>query len=691
MSLNSGRYCPKAVRLYINSSRIKWVLIFVMSFFLVAPPTAKGQINTDNVILMGRHALSLDDYLTAIHYFNQVIEVKPHLSEPYYLRAYAKFSLEDYSGAEADCDASIRLNPYVADLYLLRGLCRIHNKDYQGAVADYTKALSEEPDNQGAIYNRALCRLELKDFETADKDMDYLLSKWKNFQRAYMIKAQIAMEQKDTVRGIAWIDSLIHINPNEEQAWAFKGRYALNKEDFKLADSCFSQAIRIQPGNYEHYVLRAQARHGMNRFGQALEDYDKTIELIPEHFIAHYNRGLLRALVGDNNRAIEDFNFVIEQEPDNTLAIYNRAQLKEVTGDYRGAIKDYTTLIKSYPNFIYGYMARANCRKKIGDYKGAKNDESVVEKAHLDMTYQPNKRKPIKKVRLRNEHSLDQYQQLVEENPDTTRTYIHQLIGKVQNRHAEIEILPMFALGFRTEPQQKEYRKEGFLPEVDRINKMRIIPVKLTFEATNQYKRNTEELEHTLKQLEKNSAKTSEQYLIRSILHAELYNFEKALSMLDSAQYNVNNTYLCHMLRANYIVINEKNQQAAPLVKGEKNSTSPEEDSHERLMQLAIAEIDKAIMLSPQNAYLLYNRGCLKAKSRNYDGAITDFCEAIHIDPQLAEAYYNRAVIYLLRGETEKAIPDLSFAGQRGLYKAYNLLKQAHANMQEGNKTANEQ
>ena len=129
---------------------------------------SKAQIDTETVTLMGRNALSVDDYLTAIRYFNQVIEAKPFLARPYYYRAYAKFTLEDYSGAEADCTRSISLNPYIIDVYQLRGLCRIHNEDYQGAVDDYTRTLNEQPDDQGVRYNRALCLLQLKDYARAD-------------------------------------------------------------------------------------------------------------------------------------------------------------------------------------------------------------------------------------------------------------------------------------------------------------------------------------------------------------------------------------------------------------------------------------------------------------------------------------------------------------------------------------------
>ena len=66
--------------------RQKFFLIWVI---LWQCATLRAQINTDAVTWMGRNALGVDDYLTAIHYFNQVIEVKPYLSRPYY-RAYAQ-------------------------------------------------------------------------------------------------------------------------------------------------------------------------------------------------------------------------------------------------------------------------------------------------------------------------------------------------------------------------------------------------------------------------------------------------------------------------------------------------------------------------------------------------------------------------------------------------------------------------
>ena len=71
---------------------------------------------------IARNALYFEDYVLSIQYFNQVINAKPYLYEPYFFRALAKLNLEDFQGAEADCDAAIQRNPFVVGAYQIRGL-----------------------------------------------------------------------------------------------------------------------------------------------------------------------------------------------------------------------------------------------------------------------------------------------------------------------------------------------------------------------------------------------------------------------------------------------------------------------------------------------------------------------------------------------------------------------------------------
>ena len=85
-------------------------------------------------------------------FFNQVIKLKPYLSEPYMFRAIAKIQLGDYTGALQDCEQSILLNPFQPGAYYTRGFARKQLKDLTGAEADFTQALQFAPDNRSRLH-----------------------------------------------------------------------------------------------------------------------------------------------------------------------------------------------------------------------------------------------------------------------------------------------------------------------------------------------------------------------------------------------------------------------------------------------------------------------------------------------------------------------------------------------------------
>lgn len=638
-------------------------LFIIILTLLAFPGKGLAQVDAEMVTIMGRNALSVDDYLTAIRYFNQAIEAKPFLSRPYYYRAYAKFTLEDYTGAEADCTKSLELNPFITEVYQLRGLCRIHNEDYQGAVEDYSRTLQEQPDDQGSRYNRALCQLTLKNYEKADSDLNYLIKRWPNYYRTYMVMAQSALEQKDTVGGLNWMDKVLAKNPKEGNAWAFKGRYAMKEEKYEQADSFLTQAITLMPKDFELYVNRAQVRHAMGLFGKAIADYDQTLTLQPKHFVAHYNRGLLRSFVGDLNRAIEDFDFVIRVEPDNTLAIYNRAQLRAQVGNFKGAIADYTKLIQAYPNFSSGYLARAECRRKIGDLKGAQNDEAVVARRNLDLAFGRARPTQKKKVRLRSEHALEQYQQLVEEDPDTVRNVFGTLYGKVQNEKVENTLMHMYALAFRP-AFTRGYHSIGFMPELNQLKQADGDNRKFCLTAESDATA-AQEAETDAARINRAAGKCTqlELALYQSAAAASRYDYSSALNEAHQAVKADSTSVLALM------------QRAFVLARSVAGSTLQETDAKSR-MALALADLKRAEQLAPQNAYVFYNLGCLYAQQHVTDLAIQAFSHAISIDARLPEAYYNRGLLYRSLEQKDKATEDFSRAGQLGLYKAYAQIKQ---------------
>ena len=93
----------------------------------------------------------------------------------------------------------------------------------------------------------------------------------------------------------------------------------------------------------------------------------------------------------------------------------------------------------------------------------------------------------------------------------------------------------------------------------------------------------------------------------------------------------------------------------------------------------ALSDLNRAIALQPQNAYLYYCRANLYHNQGNNDKAIADYSSAIKLDTRFAEAYFNRGLSYVARGDRSQGVKDLSKAGELGLYSAYNIIKKNSA------------
>ena len=174
-------------RNYFVASPLVRGLVWVSLFLF--PLLCEAQYNVDRLITIGRSALYYEDYVLSMQYFNQAIDAKPYLYEPWFFRGVAKYSLDDFAGAEADCSEAIQRNPYVVSGYELRGIARIQQKKYKEAIDDYNVALKYDPENRSLWHNRVLCHIRHEDYDAALLEIDSMLTRWSRYAPAYMMRA----------------------------------------------------------------------------------------------------------------------------------------------------------------------------------------------------------------------------------------------------------------------------------------------------------------------------------------------------------------------------------------------------------------------------------------------------------------------------------------------------------------------
>lgn len=651
--------------LKMKGKRLAHLLFFCICAFL----PLHAQFNTDRLLTIGRSALYYEDYVLSIQYFNQAIDAKPYLFEPWYYRAVAKYYLDDFQGAESDCSEAILRNPFVVGVYELRGLCRIQQKNYNGAVDDYNVALRYDPENMNLWNNRALCRIQQEDYKHAQQELDTMALRWSKNARVYNMQSEVYLLQNDTTKAIKALEKSLEIDAYNGHSWAMRSVISLARQEWKESEEYLNKAIHLQPKRGGLYINRALARFNQNNLRGAMADYDMALDYEPNNFLGHYNRGLLRAQVGDDNRAIVDFDFVLKLEPDNWMALYNRALLLEKTGNPSAAIRDYSKVIDEYPNFWAGLHQRASCYRKLGMTKQAEIDEFRILKAQIDKRFGKQPRLSKKQMRKRSDEDIEKYNQLaVADEQEIEHEYQSEYRGRVQNHKVDMDYMPMYILS--TEPYNSAYKKYvAYDRLVERQNadmphdrQLYIVCNQhvLSESATRKYFLRIDSLSRQIEGLRSDSPMSS-LLLQRAVAYGVIQNYEGAIDDLTTLLERDSTQIIAYWMRA--------------VCQYRMNEFNAAQGTDVKLQTAHVLSDLTTALRYGKSPFLYYNRANVYVLRRDYAHAIEDYTRAIEKDALLAEAYYNRGLAYLAEKENAKAITDLSKAGELGLYTAYSIIK----------------
>lgn len=634
---------------------------------MLLPLTLHAQINTDRMMTVGRNALYFDDYILSIQYFNQVINAKPYLYEPYFYRAIAKLSLEDWRGAEQDCNSSIERNPFVVNSYQVRGLALAYQQKYGQACADFRKGLSLDPEDRSLRHNLILCLAHDGHLDEALAQTDTLLRSWPKYAEGIAMRSDLLWEKGDSSASVECIDkavSLDRFNPDLlVQRAVIKAR--MDMFDDALPD--LDRAIYLDPFNTSAYMNRAAVHYQRDSLRAAMDDYDKVLQMEPSNVAGHYNRGNLRAQVGDDNRAIEDFDCVIEAEPDNMFAVFYRGVLRYQTGDWTGAETDISRVLDEYPEFYTGYQLRSEIREKLGKTKLAQEDAMIVFKEH-------NRRynrahgyaddeddAPDSKTRSSKDKNLAGYRKIiVDEGLENSTGFSSEFRGRVQNRNVQVTYLAPLRLTYFSAGSlmlrrpYTSYLLDGLNAHVRKLPELR-------FEDSD-IPLNESQISALFADIERLSAeiagsrKNVSGLLLRAVDFCLLQDFQSALADMESAQEIDPDNWILWFIKAQ--VLSRMDE-----MEGKGNSVK------------VLPCMNRVIELEPDMAFALYNRGIFLAGNDELDAALVDFDRAIELVPEMAQAWYNRAVVLVLLDRTDEAVISFSKAGELGIVGAYNVIK----------------
>lgn len=636
----------------------------------------KAQIDVDRVMRIGCNTLYFDDYVLSIRYFNQAIEAKPWLAQPYFFRAIAKLNLDDFAGAERDAGYAIDRNPFLSDAYEVRGVARQNMGKFAEAVSDYDKALESLPESQALLFNKAMALCDLKQFDQADSTFNKLVKCHPSFDGAWIGRARMRLERGDTIGAREDINRTLKCNPNNANAYVMRANLSMlsdEKPDSALAD--MDMAIKLQPQVAGFFINRAWLRYKADDYYGSMADYDYALRLEPNNTVALFNRAVLRSEVHDLNKAIDDLSQVLRLEPDNNKALFNRAVLYRETGQYKEAIADINRLLEIFPDFSAAWFLRYEVKNLLGrkDAKADLDRSMALAGKDIDLKAEqlfagedPDaESKPLTQEQVKERFTT--LQTIADATGPDEEVYNNPNIkGRVQDRRLQTSLLPLYRLTYYL--ASTEMRPSGlWVKEVEEVNDSRLLRYLLNA-TTSEAQMGEEDFATHNASIQAFTSLISRpnpraiDYFGRGMDYMTLRDYPAAITDFTAAINTTPEFALAYFARA--------------CARYFETIANPQADRRVAAQQM-IEDLDKASKLAPTMAIVHYNRGVVLAELLGDNtSALAAFSKAIEIDPGLAEAWYNRGYVLLALGNLEAASADLSRAGELGIPASYSLLKQ---------------
>lgn len=627
-----------------------------------------AQWNTTNILRKGQSAIYYDDYVSAIDNFNQIIRVRPHLSEPYFFRGLAKLNLDDYDGAVSDFSRALELDPNYFHAFAYRGMALHRLKRYDEAIRDYNSAIAINPKEAYVFANRAITEADMGNAEAAERDYSKALIIDNKLTAAYLNRAILRERQGNMEGAITDCNVAIKLNSFSDEAYGLRGYLRYLQKDYRNAIDDYNRALNANPENERVLMSRAITWYEMRKYPEALADYSRVIELDSSATYAFYNRGLLRAEIGEYNNAIDDLSEVLKMNRDNILIYFNRGLLKMEIKDLEGAYDDFTESIALYPDFVKAYLARSGVSADMGDYTSADKDRY---KAHEIMDR-------YKRMQAGDRNALvdttESFRRLVDINSRNDR--IREVInGRVQDKDVIIELQDIFVVQYLDIDTLRKGRVQYFNKHIMAFNQSRNYMPALTL-TNKTFIFPDGFLAEQIVALGKRTAKDRsdvDAFLLRGGFYLELNDFSKAIddfkAILDRdpnhlfARFNLANA---RMKMYDYVEsIEEKNVR----IVGEEQVKRSVDYS------LILEDYERCLKLDPDFVFATYNIANVYAKSGRIDEAIALYDQVLEKDKDIAEAYYNRGLLHVFQGNKQRANTDLSKAGELGLTDAYSIIK----------------
>jgi tetratricopeptide (TPR) repeat protein len=280
--------------------------------------------------------------------YNKAIAIDPKDTASMNARRHLSSDKGDTKQELTDLNRAIEVKPDVWN-YRYRANYYKKMREWDKAIADYTEAKRVDPEN--ADYDGLA--------EVYEKQGDW-------------DKALAARSEAVNHKPGDWL-------PYRNRAYTYKRKGDLEKADADMARvfRLLTEAVDNHPRETHYRSFRASTYSLEGQHDKAIFDYSKVIEMDPDDADAYNHRAEEYLTIREFEKALADYTRSIEiysRNRSKSCPYGRRGNLYEELGQWEEAVADYAEEIRQSPKSEYGYVCRINAYKARGEFEKADAD-----------------------------------------------------------------------------------------------------------------------------------------------------------------------------------------------------------------------------------------------------------------------------------------------------------------------------
>jgi len=297
---------------------------------------------------LGAQAKELRQFETAIHYFNQAIELDSQYASAFYERGNTYFDQHQFEAAIASYDQAVAADPQFAPAYLNKGIGQENLGRPELAIQSYEQVIKLDPQEM----------------------------------RAHIYRANALHKLGRHQEAIEGFDQAILIAPQDSGLYSSRGEIHKALRQFEAAIQSFEKAVEISPNFAAAYFNAGNTYFDQGLFAKAIASYDLAVAKDSNHAQAFYNRGIGLQNLGRYEQAIESYDRAIVIKPDYTDAMLNRGNALVSLKRFEDALICYDQVAAARPNDPHPFIKKADAQKEIKQFDAA--HENLTKALALD-------------------------------------------------------------------------------------------------------------------------------------------------------------------------------------------------------------------------------------------------------------------------------------------------------------------